>query len=115
MRVRRADEGLLIAGTATLVASYLATATLGTLDASPGYSVGFTAWAPIAGGVIWGVTSYGLGALLIGLSGTALQTLGLVLLIVGAVGHEVDVEASSVLLLPSAPGADVGASLMLRF
>lgn len=103
---RMYDEHV-IGGAITLGASWFITAVMGTVDENP------IAWIPLAGSFLWAYFRGDLVPMILGIAGTVTQALGLVLLIIGVVGHDVD--ASEALLVPGAPGADVGASLVVRF
>ncbi|WP_236517603.1 hypothetical protein [Sandaracinus amylolyticus] len=113
--MHRSDGGLIAGGAITFGLAYLVTGVIGTIDATAGRSVGLFTWLPLAGPVLWAAGMGDAVEWVLGSTSAALQTLGLVLLIAGAAGHDVEIDASEALVLPGAPGADVGATLHVRF
>ena len=112
--VHRMYDEHVIGGIATLAAAYLVTAVVGTVDGTwYDDASGLFCWIPIAGGVLWGLGRDEIVPWAMGISGAVVQAAGLALLLVGVVGHDVDTE--QVLVLPSAPGAEAGASIAVRF
>lgn len=88
---------------------------MGSVEATGYGSAGWFTWVPVAGGLLWplfGDTSFI--PWILGIAGMAGQGVGIVLLAVGLVGHN-DSEDAPVAFVPSAPGADAGGSMAIRF
>jgi len=112
---RRADEDLVLAGAVTLALSYAFTISVGSMDAIGDEGAGWFTWIPVVGGFLWpyfGNTSFV--PWILGITGITGQVVGVVLLALGLVGHDEPSDAP-VAFVPSAPGADAGASVAIRF